>query len=54
MNASEKKRDESKVKRKSREEAKEDENLAKRKIIQGGDIERNESNLFSNITLPSL
>ncbi len=44
MNASEKKGDEPKVrrKRKSREEAREDEILAKRIIIEGGDIERNE------------
>nr|XP_058956146.1 uncharacterized protein LOC131783420 [Pocillopora verrucosa] len=44
MNDTEKKGDESKVrrKRKSREEAKEDENLAKRIMTEGGDIERNE------------
>ena len=44
MNDTEKKCDESKVrrKRKSREEAKEDENLAKRIMTEGGDIERNE------------
>ena len=44
MNASEKKADESKVrrKRKSRNQAKEDENLAKRIMVEGGDIERNE------------
>ncbi|XP_066023596.1 uncharacterized protein [Pocillopora verrucosa] len=43
MNDTEKKGDESKVrrKRKSREEAKEDENLAKRIMTEGGDIERN-------------
>jgi len=43
MNASEKKADETKKrrKRKSRDEAKEDEKLAKR-IMIGGDIERNE------------
>ncbi|CAH3142228.1 unnamed protein product, partial [Pocillopora meandrina] len=44
MNDTEKKGDESKVrrKRKSQEEAKEDENLAKRIMTEGGDIERNE------------
>ncbi|CAH3161108.1 unnamed protein product, partial [Pocillopora meandrina] len=44
MNDTEKKGDASKVrrKRKSREEAKEDENLAKRIMTEGGDIERNE------------
>ena len=44
MNASEKKANESKVrrKRKSRKEAKEDENLAKRIMIEGADIDRNE------------
>ena len=44
MNASQKKGDESKVtrKRKSREEAKEDGNLAKRIIIEGSAIERND------------
>ena len=44
MNDTEKKGDGSKVrrKRKSREEAKEDENLAKRIMTEGGDIERNE------------
>ena len=44
INASKKKDNESKVrkKRKSRKEAKEDENLAKRIMIEGGDIDRNE------------
>ena len=44
MNASEKKGDESKVRRKkkSRKEAKEDETLAKRIIIEGSAIERND------------
>lgn len=44
INASEKKGDQWKVrrKRKSREEAREDEILAKRIMIEGGDIKRNE------------
>lgn len=44
MNASEKNGDQWKVrrKRKSREEAREDEILAKRIMIEGGDIKRNE------------